>query len=219
MGSIISYHLLKNQDDPQNKISKPKMTKILRYFPQTQNTKQAIKKRFKFFHSFSFESQDFLRPLSPSEIRRLTNLLKRLKHLSSLGIALNLLPPQEKVLVRFFESLRHIKSSPEIYFYFTRSFISYSKDLLLISQKTLRSLCALSRIKIQLSFPFSYCSKDKTEHELLKNFAQQKRFTSANLIFEFNSKRSEIQEIIDTLSSSKSLSELSLTLQGTDFIS
>ncbi len=216
MGSIISYNLLNLQDDPP---SRPKMTRILRYFPQTLNAKQAIKKGFKFSHKVSFESRDFLSRLSPPEIRRLSILLKRLEHLSRLEIPLDLLPLRDKALFRLFESLRHIKSSSKIHFYFTHSFVSYSKDLLLILQKTLRSLSALSRIKIKLSFPFSYCSKDKIEHQLLKSFALQKCFTSANLVFKFNSKRSAIQELIATLSSSKSLSKLSLTLQGTDFIS
>ncbi len=208
MDSKTSYYPLDIRDD----LPKPKMTRILRYLPQSQDTKQAIKKRFKAFHRISFESQNISKPLSPSEVRNLTKLLKRLKYLPSLGIALDSIPSKEKVLARFFEALKHTKSFSQIHFSFTNPSMYYTKELLLISQKTLRSVCALPRKNIKLSFHYSHYCLNNFELKILKNFIKQKAFTSANLLCHFGSRISKIQEIITILSNSKSLSEFSLTL-------
>ncbi len=219
MNSKTSYYPLEIQDEPQIKGSKSKMLPILRYHPQIQDTKQAIKKRFKAFHKISFESHDFSKPLSPSEIGRLSESLKRAKYSSRLGIALDSIPCEDKALLRFFESLRHAKSFSEVHFYFADSSTYYSKDLLFISQKTLHNIGALPRKNMKLSFPFFYSSVNHIEHKILKSFIRQKSFTSAHCICKIGAKISEIQEIITTLSSSKSLTEFSLTLDGVDFTS
>jgi len=219
MSYTIPYYSLESQDDRQIEASKPKMTGLLRYSSQVQDSKQAIKRRFNIFHKISIESQDFSHPFTPSEIRRLTIHFKRLRYLPCLGIDINSLPLQHKVLRRFFESLKHTKYLSEIHFYFTNPWMHYSNGLVLISCQALRSFCVLPRRKIKLSFPFSYSSSHQTEHKFLKSFTKQKYFTSAHGTFRIGCKISEIQEVITTLSHSKSLTELSLTLNGIDFTS
>lgn len=219
MDSYFSYYPLENQDDPQIKGPKPKMARILPYLSHSQDNKQIIKKRLKAFHKISIESPDFSKPLSPSEIKRLSKSLKRLKYLPYLGIALDSIPSEDKILLRFFESLRHTKSFSEVHFSFANPFTYYSKDLLFISQKALRNICVLPRKDTKLSFPFFYSTINRIEHKILKSFIRQKSFTSAHCICKIGAKLSEIKEIITTLSQSKSLSEFSLTVDGVDFTS
>ncbi len=205
-----SYYPLEIPDD----LPKPKTNRILRYLPQSQDTKQAIKKRFRIFHKISFESQKPSKPLPSSDIRRLTKLLKQLKYLPYLGIALNSLPQKDKVLLRFFESVKHTQAFSQIHFYFMMKHWSiHCKDEVLTSCQIVRYICALPRKNIKLTFPFYYFSGDKREHKLLKSFTRQKCFTSVHLNCEFGSKICDIEEIITILSNTKSLSEFSLTLK------
>jgi len=218
MSSKTSYHPLKNQEDePQVSRSKPKMNRLLHYVPQAQDSKQTIKKRCKILHRVSFESKDPSQPLPPSEIRRLTTSLKRLKHLSRLGVSLTSLLNNHKVILRLFEYLKHTKYFSEVHFFSTDPLTYYSKELAFIASQALRSLRVLPKMKIKLSLPFFSSLLNENLHKLLASFNKHKCFTSAHLTFEFCYKTSAVQEIITILTKSKSLSELSLTLKGTNF--
>ncbi len=222
MSSKASYQFLKNQEeehDPQVQItqSKPKMTKLRRYI-RHNDSKQALKKKFKTIHEISFQYQKFVQPLSVSDIRRLTTLLKRLKHVSKLGLDMNSLPCNHKVLLRFFQSLKHSKYFSEIHIYFIHNTVPlYTKELVHVSCQTLRYIRALPQRKIKLTLPFSLHSLAKNENKFLKSLAKHKCFTSAHFTFEYNYQISHLQEMMTILSNSKSLSQLSLTFKLIDF--
>ncbi len=218
MSSKVPYHPIRNlSDDPQITTPKSKMNRLLQYIPQAQNTKQAIKKRFKVLHRISFEAKEPPQPLGVPRIQRLTTNLKRLKHISHLGIDMSSLLCSEKIPFRFFESLKHTKNFNEIHFYSTDPWTYYSEELALVVSQVLRSLRILPKMKIKLSLPFSSSYLNKNLFRLLKSFHKHKCFTSVQLNFGFCYTILAVQEVMTTLSSSKSLSELSLTLKGTNF--
>jgi len=179
---------------------------------------QIVKKRSQTLQTLSLSIDDSSEDPQNIPTKKIIANLKHLKSLRYLKIDLHWLPDHHQSLRQFLESLKHLKNLSLLRFDFdqlkTSSFpqrVVYSTGQKLQAlSKGLKKISGLPKMKIKLSFSLLRVRNDEFLMSL-RSFSQLESFASADItlhLYHFW----RIQETILALKKSKSLSQLSLTL-------
>lgn len=188
----------------------PKFTKILHY-RQNKSIDQTIKEAPPIVQSLSLNNttQD---PLT-FQVSAFIAKVKKIKSLKSLNIDLEWLSYiHHKTAHKLFEAVKHLKNPPKLNFDINKSHVIFLKSRILCLWQSLKLLQYFPEMQIKLSLKIVGLGKNENAKRLLETFSRLKGFISANLTFLYFTDISEIQELITTLKTSKSLSKLYMTL-------
>lgn len=182
--------------------------------------KQIRKDRLTHIDKISIENKSFVSYFTASHLRKLTSNLKQLKSLSCLEIDLfSFAINNTKAIPALFESLKHLKNSFKIHLFPDLSFGFSNIDDQVLSTlcRALENLNSLPNVTIELSFRSCYLILQAKARELLETLANHKCFTFLHWEMSNSLYLPEMEEIIDVLSSSKSLSQIDLILDNFRF--
>ncbi len=187
----------------------PNLSKTFLY-RQDKNPKQALKEKCKIQHEFTFLSKSNDIPIQPSELWETIRKLKQLKSLKHLTFSLDPFFSDPKLIHKFFESLKHLKTLQKIHFFLLKDRVRLGEESALLHLcKAIRNIPLLPSMEIEFCAIMNKYSSNQISTHVLKSLNQHRCFTSAYLAFTFCPEDSpKLHELLEIMKNSKSLSKL-----------
>ncbi len=204
-------HLILNIKSP----SQPSQITRILPFKTEKRMNHIIKEKSRTFHNFSLKESPH--PSSLSSCRLISNF-KQLKALTCLNIDLIwLFYTQKSIIHLLFESLKHLKDLRQIHFHTDKLYTAFLGRNLKPLCQAISEIDSFPRLKVTLSLSISNFVRKEQLSTLLNGFTKLRCLGSIHLTFSHYDDISRIQQYITLLKTSKSLSQLNLTLDTCRF--